>query len=561
MSSTNKILFWLDLHRQTYLWPVGGLIIAALILALRPLLREDGAQPDVRRHDWWWGMMILAILVAGRWPTFLLGREFSPDEGQLLAGARVLLHDPVFWRSVDGASSGPFNFMALWPAGLLCGWDSYLPARFTSLGLLAITLTLAHQCMSLVLGRRVARLAGLTAVCLEAMSNSVDFLHYSTELMPMALLVAACYAAIRRWLAPGGGPGWNALGGLLLGAAPLAKLQIVPMAAPLGFCWLVAELRCTGPEAPRRRLYLLAGALLPAALFAAQITAAGEWWNVILPYFHYNIHYTQAGSLPLPRLLDMLLDISIEQDSLMHLFLAGCAGWLLLTLRFTRHPDPAARIFTMAAVAACALALYSACYPGRPFPHYWQLTVAPFVFLLGAQTATLLASPPAWRRSARWLVAACAIGAVGLMLQQRASKPNICIGAFTYMRQHPRSELATRVAAHARPGESIAIWGWTSYVYIEANLLQATRDAHFERAVAAGPYQRYFRQRFLADLINSKPALFLDSASRFSLTYQDPKFTHDQSYPELAALIREQYVLVDEVLGARIYRRRDAISP
>lgn len=558
MINRDALLQWLDLHPQSYFWLVGGLITIALGLAVVPVLRDH--REETRRHDWVWGWMILAILAAGRWPTFLVTREFNPDESALVAGAHTLLHDPVFWRSVEAGTSGPLSFFALWPAGWLFGWQTYVTARVTALVLLALTLILAHQCMALIVGRRIARAAGLAAVCFEALTNSPDFLHYSSELLPVALLTAAGYATIRRWVHQGG-LGWNALGGLLLGAVPLAKLQAVPLGACLGLCWLWAELRTTGPDAFRRRFYLMAGALLPAALFACQLTVAGEWRNFIPSYFLFNLNYIATGSSSFRQLMLTILANSLAQDSLLHLWLAGSALWLVCLLRLRRTVDRATRGFLLAGLAACLVAFGSIVCPGRPFLHYWQFLVVPCSLLLGAMTGCLLPGPPApWRKFDRWLVSACAVCVVGVLLQQRARTPNTFIGAFAFFQQKPRTELAARVAAHARPGDTLSIWGWSNFVYVETGLRQAGRDPNFERAVASGPYQEYFRQRFLVDLMHVMPPLFLDSVGPYTLFYQTPVFAHDRNYPELAAVIRAHYVQVDEISGARIYQRRDLVG-
>ncbi len=552
-------LRWLDLNPQSYCWLAGSVIITALALAVVPLLRDS--PEETGQHDWGWGLILLAILAAGRWPTFLIPREFSPDESQLLAGAHTLMFDPVFWRSVDGATAGPFDFLALWPAGWLCGGETYLSARLTALALLAGSLTLAHQCVALLWGRRVARVAGLGAVCFEALTNSVDFLHYSTELVPVALLAGAAYAAIRRWVNQGGLL-WSGLGGLLLGAVPLGKLQAAPLAAALGLSWLWAELRATGPDATRRRIYLVAGAVLPATLFACQLSVAGEWRHFIPSYLLFNLNYTSTGSASLLQILTGVLARSIEEDSLLHLWLPGCALWLGFMVRLKRIADPTRRKFILAGIAAGVIALGSILCAGRPFLHYWQLLVLPVSLLLGALTGNLLiTSSAAGRKSNRWLVAACAICLTGTLLGHRLRKPSFYWGAFSYFQQHPQAELARHISLYARPGEAIAIWGIASHIYVETGLRQATRDAHFERAVVPGPYQEYFRERFLTDLLYSLPPVFLDATGSNGMYYHGSQFAHDRNYPELAAMVRRHYVLAEAVAGARIYRRLDLMAP
>ena len=551
----SDLLLWLDLHRPSYFWLAGGLAGLALCLAVRPFLGASGE--NVRKHDWAWGLLLLAILLAGRWPTFLINREFNPDESQMLAGARVLWHDPVFWRAVDGGTAGPLDFFALWPTAFLFGWHSYLTTRIAALLCLTFALVLAHQIMALLVGRSIARVAGLAAVCLEALTNSTDLLHYSTELLPIVLLTTAGYAAVRRWVCQGGWV-WNGWGGLLLGAVPLAKLQAVPLGAVFGLAWLVAEFFQHEPGAGRRRAYLVLGAMLPAALFACQLLLAGEWWNMVLPYYYQNVHYTRQGASAQWESLRFALTLSIKNDSLLHLVLPGAGLWVLLMIRPRLSPDRSTRIFLLIAVVSCVLAGVCIHVPGHYFLHYGQLLVIPLTFLIGATVANLLSSrSPPWGARARWLVVAGAVGLTSIILIQRALVPNKFIGAFTYFQQHPRSDLAAFVAAHSRPGESIAIWGWSSVVFVEADLLQAGRDGNFSCVVAPGTYQEYFRQRFLGDLLHARPVLFLDSTGPCSLSYEDPRYRHDQAFPELAAVIREQYELVGGFSEARLYRRRD----
>lgn len=558
MFKGTSLLEWMERYPQCYLCLVGGLILIALACAVGPLLKDQ--YRGTRGHDWWWGLLILAILTAGRWPTFLFTRELGVDESQLLAGAHALTYDPVFWRSVNGGTAGPLDFFVLWPAGWLCGWDTYLTARLTALALLAISLILAHQGMALVLGRQVARIAGLAAVSLESLTQAADFLHYSTELLPMALLSVAAYAAIRRWSTPGG-PLWSGLGGLMLGAVPLGKLQAAPLAAAMGLCWLWAELRTKEPSSFRHRTYLMGGALLPAALFACQLTVAGEWKSFAVSYLFFNLSYAATSNGTLGQALLVMLENSIWWDSLLPLGLWGGLVWLALMLRLRATPHRATRLLTWAASAACLVALGSILSPKRPYLHYWQLFLVPGIFLLGAVTARLLStSPPRWRRREQWLVALGAMGLVGLMLYDRHRDPNSFLGGLVYFRRFPRSELAVRVAARTRPGETIAIWGRTDNVYVEAGLRQATRDSHVRPLIETGPLQEYFRQRYLADLLSIKPATFLDSIGPASLQYTSQGFAHDRNYPELAAVIRAHYVLVDVFSQARIYRRRNLVA-
>ncbi len=555
MTGGFSFLEWLDRYPGSNLWLTGGLISLGLGWSILTLLRDRPAETG--RHDWPWAWLLLAILAAGRWPAALFPREFNADEGLLLAGAHTLTGDPVFWRSVNGGTAGPLDFFALWPAGWLCGWDSYLPARITADALLVVAFVLAHQCMALALGRPAARVASLATACFTALTFAPDFLHYSTELVPVALLAGTAYAATRRWVL-GGGAAWNVLGGLLLGAVPLAKLQPVPLALVAGVGWLVAELRGGGADRSRRVACLLLGAIAPALLGAIILTLTGEWKSFFTSYLQYNFAYAAAGSLPFGQFAAESLASSITWDSLLHLWLPGWLLWVVLMVRVRPVANPTVRIFLGWALVACLLALFSILSPRRSFLHYWQLFVVPPGLLLGALIACLLdSSPPRWRRVERWLVAACALGLVETLWLHRMAHPGPFMGNLVYFHQNPRTKLGQRLATYARPGDRLAVWGWTNHLYIETGLRQATRDAQVGPLLEPGVLQGQFRARYLADLTRSQPALFIDTIGLASLNLQAPEFRHDQNFPALAELIRTGYDLVEEAENARIYRRKD----
>lgn len=553
MNTPPSLITWLDAHPSSWFFPVGLILATAMILAIAPWLR--GRISFVPQSDWSWALLLLALLVAGRWPSLLIPRELNPDETHLFASAHALTHDPVFWRSVDGITSGPLNYYVPIAAGWLGGWDSYLALRLEALLLLTLSLALVHQCLALLYGPQVARLASLPAAALESLTQASDFLHYSTELLPMVWLAAAGYAALQRW-ARSGGSRWSFFGGLALGAVPLTKLQAAPLALVAGLCWLAAEWRARKNSSPGYHLGLLTGAVLPLAFFTAQVLIAGDWDDFLVSFIQFNLSYVSSGVSSAAQLLRETRQFAVANDGLLLLWGGGMLLWCILIIR----PGPARNArpgLALAALVATAISVACVLQAGRPFLHYWQLVVLPLTFMLGS---LLGGQGPETKRLNQQITGICALLFLGALLGYRAAGPVPFGGTLVFFRDHPRTELAARVLAQARPRESIAIWGWSNYVYVETSLRQATRDAHFERAVAQGPFRQYFRQRFLADVTRTRPPLFLDSIGPSSLHSPSPQLAHDRNYPELATLIRANYTLVDTFAGARLYRRNDLVT-
>lgn len=549
------LLSWFDRHEAAHFCLAATALGIAAAAAWRSRRRE--ADPATPVSDWTWAVAIFGVLLAGRWPTLIVNREFNVDESHLLVGARTLWHDPVAWRSVDGATAGPLDFVFLWPAGLLTGWDGFLPARLTAILLLGLATLLLHQCLAAVAGRTIARFASLPVLALPSLTGSVDLLHFSTELPSIGLLAAAAYAALRRWLG-GGGPGWNALGAFLLGAVPLAKLQGAPLAAAMGLAWLIAEWRSADSQRARRCGWLIGAAVLPLGLVAMQTVIAGVWHDALVSYIMQNFHYAGATPEPLAAVVAAARAKSVEEDSLLHLWLPAMVLGSLALLAAGCPATPRLRLFSGIALAACLIAIGCVLAPRRPFLHYWQYLIAPLGLLWGVAMAATLArrgpGPWCWRRT---LVLACALGVMAPVLSHRARRPIPLVGALAYLHAHPLTEPGQRLRQHARPGDTLAVWGWSAHLFVEAGLRTAARSPQVPHCLEPGPYREYFRTRFLADVVGARPRLFVDTIGPASLFYQDrARFGHERNFPELAAFIRTEYVRVHDGPDIRIYRRR-----
>jgi hypothetical protein len=555
------MLQWFDDNPSWYWWLVCAALIASFAVMLRPLVRADWK--DVNRTDWRWGWVILGLLVVGRWPTWFVTREFNTDESQLIAGVITLRHDPMFWRSVDGVTAGPLDFYALMPAGWIHGADDYFSVRLTALLLVAAALVFAHQAVALAFGRQVARTTGFAVVCFESLTLHVDILHYSTELVPVTLLAAAVFLCVRRFLEEADWR-WNAVGGLMLGAVPLAKLQAVPIAGLLGLGWVAGELwlwRQRSLDWKRRLAALCAGAAAPILACALALFLTGQWQHALIPYFLHNISYVEAAQWHFKEVVATIADSSFPDDGLLLCWLAGAGSWLLLTLPLSRATDRSSRLLAAGAVGLCLTSLVCIFVPGRPFPHYLQLLVVPLILVLGATTGLVVNALENHRSIyRRGLLGAAVLCTTGGLLFVRGTYKHPYVGILTMYQAHPQGTIARELRKYAQPGEALGVWGYLNSAYAEAGLRQATRDTHSASAIVDNPQRPYFRRRYLADLERSAPPVFVDAVGPRNIAFENRALiAHETNFPELGAYIRAHYTQVADEKGCRVYVRNDRL--
>ena len=103
--------------------------------------------------------------------------------------------------------------------------------------------------------------------------------------------------------------------------------------------------------------------------------------------------------------------------------------------------------------------------------------------------------------------------------------------------------MAGFVSQVSQRGDSLSVWGWMPSYYVETGLSPATRDAVGHSLISPGPYQSYFRNRYLGDLQRSRPVIFVDAVARGAFLGPFGQAEKHESFPELARFIDENYAL------------------
>lgn len=549
---------WFATHQHVY-WGIAWTAFALLTsLALLPLLHLADERKATRllRSDLLFHLCLALGLWAFRWPALLIQHELNTDESQLIAGAITLARNPVFWDSVNGTTSGPLNFYALFFTRVLGLPFDYFAARLVGLALVATAIGATFQ----LLQRRhgdAARIGVLPLWCVFAFATFPDLVHYSSEHVTIALLalgLCSCSNAMGT-PQPASRFSWPLfIGALLFGAAPWAKLQSGPIAAVALLTVAFVMLRQTTgwPDRRRRAMELFVGAALPSLVIGCLALGTGVWTDAWNTYFLQNVVYA-GNRAPFSFMLARFWTFTAATDNV-HPYLVGATAFLVVTapwMRFFRKSDRPHLVLagTTSAAAWCAVAA-----PGNHFGHYLLLLVVPVGTLLGLLWGAW------WHQEGgfRWVwnhrfIAALAFAALGLAPQvlHRAATANPHLTDPTAATP-VLGAVARVILQHAKPGEPLGQWGWMPRFHVETQLPQAAREAHTYFQMAEGPLIAYFRSTYLEAFQRNVPPVFVDAIGSGSFMITDRNFAHE-SFPPLAELIRRHYTLVADLDGARIY--------
>jgi hypothetical protein len=559
-----ELFSWFDVHPQSY-WVIAAVPTIVWLPWIAAGLRGAPGSVEGRRANFWFALLLLAVLLAWRWPPLLAAHDLNPDESQQIAGAITLQHDPVFWRSVDGHTSGPLNFYTLLPTHLLGLPQDYFNARLVGLLLVWGTLLACHHLLRSFYGTPLARLGMLPGVLFFALATDWDLIHYSTEHVSLFLVALSAWllwrhheprAEARRSV----DAGWLA-GGFVAGLLPWAKLQSLPFAALLlaiGAWLVIRSAPLSGAERRARIAWLAVTAAIPSVAALGLVAATGQFEHFVRSYLAQNIVYmgdtgvsllNTIGELARGSRITWQIPVFLIGPLLTVLAATGMALW-------QRHRSG---LLYFAGALLTAMACFVILAPRRGSHHYLLFLVMPLTLWSGAALGDM------WERvsskSARWCLAVGFVSLAGLLpLAHRCRSPvPFMFGKFGEHWRHPYSEAGYAVRVHARPGDTLALWGWFPQVYVETDLPQATREANSLWQIMPSPQRDYYRARYMADLRRNQPALFVDAVGPGAFVFQGRTAFAHEIFPELREYVRQNFVLLLDTGYARVYVRPDRI--
>jgi hypothetical protein len=493
-------------------------------------------------------------LLVWRWPTFLWQNPMSPDEGQWVAAAMKTTVDWVPWRGFDLGTSGPLSAYVLALPALLGRRIDFFSTRLLGVCLLTVTVAGLYCAVKWLSDPRVARLAVIPSVLLLALTNDWNFLHFSSEIVPIFLTTIALAAGA--YLVGEGRPQshrYTAIGiaGLCLGSTGLAKIQSMPIAVSLLillFAAIVWTHRRARTRAKLETLFLVLSLLTVPAMIVTVVWVTGGWDYAVQSFLKHAIAYVQRGQqLSLAFLFEMSPSYAAFLVPSLLLVLVG-AGAL-----FHRRTGTSSRSLWLGAVSlllllGASVAIYT---PKRAFPHYLLFSVVPLSCCV-ASVLALTRKNNLWRGRETYLASAYAgiflIPALAVLMSSPSSP---FLKEMVFNSTWIGSEQAVAIARNTRPGDYVAIWGSHPEYFVQTGTIMATR--YPQLVPMPGPSQDFYEQSMLKDLQDHVPRLFVDAFAPDPLQSNGYQYSGYETFPILATFVTERFVLEEEVGGVRIF--------
>jgi hypothetical protein len=489
----------------------------------------------------------------------------DPDEAQWLASAMKYHANMTTWLSVDTTSSGPVNiFPLMWP--FLFGADTgFAVARITTIALLCGTWLLTFSALAPA-PRSVRICVAAYLMVFLGGTQASGFLHYSSEVVPVFLLMCALriiLLGVERPLTTA----QICMAGLCLGLVPFAKLQAIIIAVAMAAI-LCGQLVLQARRPYRTGALLLFSACLPGLVLLAPLAAAGglpDFWS---SYVGFATNYLGKGWGEIPasnkfvastRALRVILGGALIRGYVLVMAVTTFLALVAPVKEVAGGGEARARLFKspqtvrwVTVLAVLGSSLWAVMAPARPYAHYASLVLWPAALVAGLAWSLDTPSPRRdWTGSSAYSV----IGGIsivlllGLAIGERSTSYDLeIVGMESLFRS---GQLFTDPDADRG---RVLIWGWMPQWYVWSGWTPATRDMHTYNQIWPTPLRGYFRNRLMSDLQSDPPEYIIDAVAPGSFGFGDPEKDGITSFPELAGFVGEHYQLLS-------HRSPDASCP
>lgn len=596
-----------------------ALLVPPALAALN-YLRQSEEPFRIRTPSWICSRTLLFASIAAcfllcRYPT-LLEPELNPDEGQFLSSADKLFYDADFFRADDCGTSGPVNIYPLMLPAILGISPDFASSRVIALGTLFLCVWLLYATIRLIARDEIARLAILPAAGIFAAFKNVGLVEYSSEDVPVLLATIGLYAAVRVLRNPADYRLPFFLLGFASAAVFFAKLQGVPVLATLvviAIAFVYTTRSAAGIWKPA--LLFVAGAAPLPILHAALCLATGVWHDFWMSYIVTNLYYADVQSRFVTDMPQLLAYLGAYDDVRVFLFTFVGLAAAYIFQRQRRSPVETSTAFLQSAVVAAAAisvglffyvsnfsaissyvalivvaaaplyillrwrelslgkdpvrwfgllallftlaSMFSVYEAHRPFPHYLLFLFVPvctvIAWMLIRQTGNG-ATPERQRPLAIAFVALLIVLTVVCQAYLWGTQDD---HVFRYAQRTIRAPEGDFIRSMTAPDGQIAVWGWTVAPYLASGRVPATRDTNMANFFRWPAISAYYRKRFLIDMRNDPPEMFIDAVGAASFAFTDRAIYGFQQFPEIESFISTYYVHFADRFDEHYYLRRD----
>ncbi|MBB3840850.1 hypothetical protein FHS57_004870 [Runella defluvii] len=496
-----------------------------------------------------------------RLPIFLYNLPLNPDESQMLAQGLTLTVDPLIYRSFDPTTSGPINTYLLTLVHLLG-----FPLNFHTAHVLSWLVTLTaiyflYKALNYLVPTYLAQLAVIPTIAFVSFAQDANYIHYYSEGIASILLSYCIFLLVR----------WGHLKtytiteliafGVSITVIVLCKIQAIPLAFILGVWSLVLLFMLKKKKWVLHAVIVSGSVLAVAGIWLLYMQVNGLLDDFFLYYIvgnaqlkvHFNDESYRSPWLFLVRFPFIIYKKTAELNYWFVPFLV--LGFVFFFTLFSKtvltKVTKSNYYFWPMMFSFFLMVIAVIIRTGSFYPHHFLYFIIPGCLLTGLFLQQLT-FPSIWK----WGVLLTQLVFLGDGIKRLVNHFPLNVYETAYSRQNELGDVSKTILKYGKPGDYLAVWGWSCEYHVETQMPQGVNENHSVRSAMKHPLQSDYYQRYLHDLQRTKPKVFVDAITSKTIWMNDPKKYGHQNYPELAKFVADNYVFKAEIDSVKIYVAR-----
>lgn len=494
----------------------------------------------------------LLLIFYFRLPAIVFNEMLNPDENLFIVGAMTLAESPLYWESVDGCTSGPFNFYIITAFCEIFGQPyDYISARIVGILLLLGSCLFIFLTLKILFSSHTALLSLFPATAYLGLTRHWDFVNFSSEQLPIFLMSIMLYLFARIYTNKTNIKKMDVfVYGFIAGGIIFTKLQAIPIAfcLTLSGYWLIYEKR-KNDFLKNTIIFTISGCITSFVL-----VLIGYYYHFLdkiwVFYFKNNLSYGKESR-------SIIHSIFISFSDPFNIFiriiilLSGLLLFYFICIKKQFKPN----ILSVMLILFIGSTILSVYKTGFMFHHYLLFLIFPSVFLFAFLLNEL-------SKFSKKILNICLsiIATLYLVLQTHtAAFSNHFISADKPQRPLSISQTGHQILKYSRPNESLIVWGDAGRLYLETKRIQGIRWSNSHWGMYSDSLQKNFQKEFIIELKEKPFPVFVDAHPTKNTFMTRDKLGYETN-KELKEYIDSTYQLIGEFDEQRVFIHKERLK-
>jgi len=534
-------------------WAVGILLFisTALLTAISSLKNN---QPN---FDWLIKFAIslqLLLLFYFRLPVIVFNEALNLDENVFIVGAMTLAKSPFYWESVDGSTSGPFNFYIITAfCEIFKQPYDYISARIIGILLLMGSFLFSFFALRILFTAPTALLSLFPATSYLGLTRHWDFVNFSSEQLPIFLMSVMLYYFAKMYASK---KSINKIDvfvyGFIAGGIIFTKLQAIPIAfcLTLSGYWLIYEKR-KNDFLKNTIIFTISGSITSLVL-----VLIGYYYHFLdkiwVFYFKNNLSYGRES-----RTIVHSIFISLRDPHNIFIRIIFLLSVLLLFYYIFLKKQFKPSTLSIMLILFTVSSILSVYKTGFVFHHYLLFLIFPSVFLFALLLNEIFQSSKKILK-----IGISALATFYLLLQTHTLVfSNYFVSADKPQRPLSISKTGEQILKYSNTHEPLVIWGGGEHgrLYLETKRTQGIRWSNSHWGMYSDSLQKNFQKEFIAELKAIPFPVFIDTHPTKNTFMTRDKLGYE-TIKELKEYIDLKYQLIGEFDEQRVFVHKEKLK-